>query len=185
MSKININDPAAWLELNWDDPAEPTLLKKTDQQVAVSRHNRLRSQTPEFKDTVEKIRQSNIKTRKENPLTSAKKKRIGDAMRGKTLEEMLGENRAAKGRKSRSEASKGKQRPKEVVDKIVAKKKATGVYESENHGMRGKTHKESTKAIQGQKAKIRQELKRKLGLGKSDSVPKDLLEKEYKRKGIK
>ena len=98
--KININSPTAWQELDWDDPAEPTLLKKTDQQVAVSRHNRLRSQTPEFKDTVEKIRQSNIKTRKENPLTSAKKKQIGDAMRGKTLEEMLGENRAAKGRKA-------------------------------------------------------------------------------------
>lgn len=30
----------------------------------------------------------------------------------------------------------------------------------------------------------RQELKRKLGLGKSDSVPKDLLEKEYKKQGL-
>jgi len=184
MSKININDPAAWLGLNWDDPVEPTLLKKTDQQVAVSRHNRLRSQTPGFKDTVEKIRQSNIKTRKENPLTSAKKKQIGDAMRGKTLEELVGVERAKKGRKVRSDSAKGKKRPTEVVDKIVAKKKATGVYESENHGMRGKTHKESTKAMQGQKARIRQELKRKLKLGKSDSVPKDLLEKEYKKQGL-
>lgn len=50
--------------------------------------------------------------------------------------------------------------------------------------MRGKEHKESTKVIQGQKAKIRQELKRKLGLGKSDSVPKDLLEVEYKKQGL-
>jgi hypothetical protein len=50
--------------------------------------------------------------------------------------------------------------------------------------MRGKEHKESTKVIQGKKAKIRQELKRKLGLGKSDSVPKDLLEVEYKKQGL-
>ena len=50
--------------------------------------------------------------------------------------------------------------------------------------MTGKTHKESTKEIQGQKARIRQELKRKLGLGKNDSVPKDLLEKEYKKQGL-
>jgi len=183
--KININDPKEWQELDWNEPAEPILLKKTDQQVAVSRHNRLRSETPGFKDTVEKIRQSNIKTRKENPLTSAKKKQIGDAMRGKTLEELVGVERAAKGRKARSDAFKGKPRPKEVVDKIVATKKATGVYDSENYGMSGKTHKESTKEIQGQKAKIRQELKRKLGLGRSGSVPKDLLEKEYKKKGLK
>ena len=45
-------------------------------------------------------------------------------------------------------------------------------------------NKESTKEIQGKKAKIRQDLKRKLGLGKSDKVPKDLLEKEYKKQGL-
>lgn len=131
-----------------------------------------------------KIAESNRLYRELNPLTPDQKQQIGDTMRGKTLEELVGVERATKGRKARSVAAKGKKRPKEVVDKIVAKKKATGVYESDNHGMRGKTHNESTKAIQGQKAKIRQELKRELGLGKNDSVPKDLLEKKYKKKGI-
>jgi hypothetical protein len=155
--------------------------KKTEQQIAVTIANTGRELSEQSRT---KIAKSNRKFKEENPLTAKQKKQIGDTMRGKTLEEMLGEKRAAKGRKARSEASKGKKRPKEVVDKIVAKKKATGVYESDNHGMRRKTHKESTKAIQGQKAKIRQELKRKLGLGKSDSVPKDLLEKEYKKQGL-
>jgi hypothetical protein len=134
--------------------------------------------------SVNKISESNRLYRELNPLTPDQKQQISDAMRGKTLEELIGVDRAAKGRKARSDASKGKKRPKEVIDKIVAKKKATGVYESDNHGMRGKTHKDSTKTIQGQKAKIRQELKRKLKLGKSDSVPKDLLEKEYKKQGL-
>lgn len=110
------------------------------------------------------------------------KKKIGDAMRGKSLEELIGEERAAEGRKKRSEAHKGKKRPKEVGQKIAATRRANGSYEY--NGMTGKTHKESTKEIQGKKAKIRQELKRKLGLGKSDIVPKDLLEKEYKKQGL-
>ena len=113
-----------------------------------------------------------------------KRQRIGDAMRGQTLEELIGEERAAEGRKKRSEAHKGKKRPEEVVAKIASTRKATGSYDSPTHGMNGKTHKESTKEIQGQKARIRQELKRKLGLGKSDSVPKDLLEQEYKKQGL-
>jgi hypothetical protein len=73
-------------------------------------------------------------------------------------------------------------RKEEVGQKIAATRRANVSYD--HNGMTGKTHKESTKAIQGQKAKIRQELKRKLGLGKSDSVPKDLLEKEYKKQGL-
>jgi hypothetical protein len=50
--------------------------------------------------------------------------------------------------------------------------------------MRGKEHKDSTKSIMSIKAKVRQELKIKLGLGKNDKVPKELLEKEYKKRGI-
>jgi hypothetical protein len=110
------------------------------------------------------------------------KEKIGNKMRGKTLEELIGVERAAIGRKKRSEAHKGKKRPEEVGQKIAATRRANGSYE--HNGMTGKTHKESTKEIQGQKAKIRQELKRKLGLGKSDSVPKDLLVTEYKKQGL-
>lgn len=149
-------------------------------KVAIANSERIRT-----KEEKEKSRQSNKKFRKENPRTEEEKYACGNNMRGKKLEEILGEERAAKGKKARSDAFKGKPRPKKVVNKIVATKKATGVYDRENYGMRGKTHKESTKEIQGQKAKIRQELKRKLGLGRSDSVPLELLEKEYKKKGIK
>jgi hypothetical protein len=153
----------------------------------------IRKQTGYAKSSGSKTGQKRSRDQKENmsswqkgkPKEEVHKEKIGDAMRGKTLEELIGEERAAEGRKKRSEAHKGKKRPEEVVAKIASKRQATGSYSSPTHGMNGKTHKESTKEIQGQKAKIRQELKRKLGLGKSDSVPKDLLEKEYKKQRLK
>ena len=153
--------------------------KKTEQQIAVTIANTGREVSEQSR---KKNSESNRKFKEENPLTAKQKKQIGDAMRGKTLEELIGEERAAEGRKKRSEAHKGKKRPEEVGQKIAATRRANGSYE--HNGMTGKTHKESTKEIQGQKARIRQELKRKLGLGKSDSVPKDLLEKEYKKQGL-
>ena len=165
------------LKLLFQDPAF-----KERHQKAIEKAMAERADSPEFAAIVEKIRKTNIEYRKNNPYTEEEKKRIGDAMRGKTLEELLGEERAAEGRKKRSEAHKGKKRPEEVGQKIAATRRANGSYE--HNGMTGKTHKESTKEIQGQKARIRQELKRKLGLGKSDSVPKDLLEKEYKKQGL-
>ena len=119
---------------------------------------------------------------KGKPKEEATKEKIGNKMRGKTLEELIGEERAAEGRKKRSEAHKGKKRPEEVGQKIAATRRENGSYDY--NGMTGKTHRESTKEIQGQKARIRQQLKRELGLGKSDSVPKDLLEKEYKKQGL-
>jgi hypothetical protein len=125
---------------------------------------------------------SNRKFREENPLTDEQKKTIGDAMRGKTLEEMIGEERAAEGRKSRSVRHKGVKRPAEVGQNIAASRRANGSYDGRS--MLGKEHKESTKEIMAIKASIRQELKRKLGLGKSDKVPKDLLLEEYKKREL-
>jgi hypothetical protein len=176
--RIDLNDPTAWSEIDWSDPVVPDALKKTDQQVAVSRANRLRIRSDAEK---EKSSLSNIKFRQEKPLTNKQKKQIGDAMRGKTLEELIGEERAAVGREARRQ-SNYKQDYTGRADKMAATRKANGSYV--DSGMTGKTHKESTKEIQGKKAKIRQELKRKLGLGKSDSVPKDLLEKEYKKQRL-
>jgi hypothetical protein len=161
---------------------DPTF--KERHQKAIDKAMAERADSPEFAFIVEKIRLSNIEYRKLNPYTEEEKKRIGDAMRGKTLEEMLGTERAAVGRKKRSQSLKDQHASgsrKSAVKKIVATRKANGSYGT---SMLGKTHNESTKAIQGQKAKIRQELKRRLGLGKSDSVPKDLLEKEYKKQGL-
>ena len=45
-SRININDPTAWSDLNWDDPTVPDALKRTDQAVNVARANRIRAQDP-------------------------------------------------------------------------------------------------------------------------------------------
>lgn len=128
---------------------------------------------------------SNKEFRKANPFSEEKKKRIGDAMRGKTLEEIIGAERAATGRKARSEFHKGKKRPKEVGEKIASTRRVTGSYDSPTHGMRGKQHQEETKLKQSLKAQVRQELKRRLGLGKNDSIPKDILEEEYKKLDLK
>jgi hypothetical protein len=52
---ININDPAAWRNLDWDEPIVPDVLKKTDGDVARARANRLKAEDPKFRD---KIRQT-------------------------------------------------------------------------------------------------------------------------------
>jgi len=128
------------------------------------------------------IAESNVRFHKENPRTEEEKFACGNNMRGKTLEEILGEERAAAGKQARSQATLGKKRPKEVGQKIAATRRANGSYE--NNGMTGKEHKQSTKSIMSIKAEIRQELKRKHGLGKSDKVPPELLEKAYKKAGL-
>lgn len=109
------------------------------------------------------------------------KEKIGDAFRGKTLEEILGEERAAEGREARRQACY-RQDYTGRGEKIAATRRANGSYE--NNGMTGKQHKESTKAQQSMKAQIRQDIKRELGLGRSDSIPKDILERAYKRAGL-
>lgn len=126
------------------------------------------------------IAESNVRFRKENPRTEQEKFACGNNMRGKKLEEILGEERAAIGRKKRAEAASGP-RPKEVSAKIAATRRANGSYGT---SMLGKEHKESTKSIMSIKAEIRQKLKKKLGLGKSDKVPQELLLKEYKKHGL-
>ena len=180
--KININESSAWSELDWDDQDVPKYLKKSDQQVAVARASRLRVRSIEEK---QKSSESNKKFRKENPRTDAEKRACGNNMRGKTLEEILGKEKALKGRKSRSEILKeqyasGKR--DEVGKKTAATRKANGSYDGRS--MRGKSHKESTKDMQSKKAQIRQDLKRTLNLGKNDSIPKELLLKEYQKHGL-
>jgi hypothetical protein len=43
MKKINLDDPNAWSQIDWDEPAIPEALKKTDAQVNIGRANRLKS----------------------------------------------------------------------------------------------------------------------------------------------
>ena len=106
-----------------------------------------------------------------------KRKRISQSMKGKTLDELVGHEKAKELRKVRTKNSTGP-RPKEVMQRIAATRRLNGSY---GNSMLGKEHKESTKILQAQKAQIRQDLKKKLGLGKNDCVPKDLLLKAYKK----
>ena len=104
-----------------------------------------------------------------------------DKMRGKTLEQLLGPERALEGKQVRSVNSTGKG-SKLKGAKIAATRRANGSYE--NNGMTGHAHKESTKQQQSIKAQIRQDIKRQLGLGKNDSIPKDILLQAYKKAGL-
>jgi hypothetical protein len=126
--------------------------------------------------------ESNKKFRHENPFTDEEKNIRSEALKGKTLEEILGEERAIEGRKKRSSAHLGKKRPKEVGEKIAAARRENGSYDGRS--MLGKEHKESTRATIATKAKVRQELKRELGLGRDGKIPKELLEARYKQLGI-
>jgi hypothetical protein len=110
------------------------------------------------------------------------RKQIGDAMRGKTLEEIIGVKAAAKGRQVRAIRASGKRDPA-IGQKIAATRKANGSYI--DSGMTGHEHKESTKATMQVKAQIRQNLRRSLALGKAGKLPKELLEAEYKKAGLK
>ena len=96
------------------------------------------------------------------------------------LEELIGEERAAEGRKKRAKAASHPRDPA-TVKKILTTKKKTGVYDSPTHGMRGKQHRAETKVKQSTKAQVRQDLKRRLGLGRNDSIPRDVLEAEYQQ----
>lgn len=103
-------------------------------------------------------------------------------MKGKTLEELVGEIKAIKGRRARSVAATGKRNPA-IGQKIAATRKARGSYDGRS--MLGKEHKESTKEIMAIKAQVRQDLRRSLNLGKTGKLPKELLEAEYKKRGLK
>lgn len=113
-------------------------------------------------------------------LTAGKK--ASDTMKGKTLEELLGsKERAEAGKEARRQANYKKDYSG-VGEKIAATRRANGSYDGRS--MAGKQHKESTKSIMSIKAEIRQELKRLHGLGKSDKVPQELLDKAYKKAGL-
>lgn len=158
--------------------------KEIQDLLNATRDQKFRKRTDAQLDGYIRNQESNRQFKQLNPITEERKKRTGDAMRGKTLEELIGEERAAVGRQSRSIFHRGRKRPPEVGQQIAATRKANGSYESPTHGMNGKTHNDETKSKQSVKAQIRQDLKRKLGLGKSDSVPKDVLEREYKKHGL-
>jgi len=157
--------------------------EEINELLAKTRDQKFRNKSDAQLLGYEQSRYSNKEFKKLNPLTEEQKYACGNNLRGKKLEEILGEERAIKGKQIRVKSA-SHPRPLEIVNKIINTKKLNKVYESENHGMRNKTHTESTKETMAIKATIRQELKRKLGLGKADKVPKELLEEEYKKHNL-
>lgn len=55
MNRININDPKAWQELDWDDPVEPLILKRSDATVARSRSAQRKKGDPDFRKTMSEV----------------------------------------------------------------------------------------------------------------------------------
>jgi len=52
--RINLNNPTAWSEFDWIDPVVPEALKRTDGAVNVARANRLKAQSPVWKENLKK-----------------------------------------------------------------------------------------------------------------------------------
>ena len=55
LKKIDLNDPTAWSELDWDDPATPAALKKSDATVNRSRSAFFKKDDPGFSKTMSKV----------------------------------------------------------------------------------------------------------------------------------
>lgn len=71
--KININDPEAWQDLNWDEEPALPALKKTDAQIAMGRPSRNRKETGEAKKNAKKA----AKTRFSKESEKKKQSEIG------------------------------------------------------------------------------------------------------------
>jgi hypothetical protein len=55
MNRINLNDPSAWSDLNWDQPVVPDALKKSDATVNRSRSAFFKKDDPTFSKTMSKV----------------------------------------------------------------------------------------------------------------------------------
>ena len=53
--KINLNDPTAWSEFDWDEPKQPEALKKSDATVNRSRSAFFKKDDPSFSKTMSKV----------------------------------------------------------------------------------------------------------------------------------
>lgn len=65
--QININDASAWSELDWDEPQQPELLKRTDAKIAMGLPSRIRKETGQARKNALKAsttRFSNLENRK-------------------------------------------------------------------------------------------------------------------------
>ena len=105
MNKININDPTAWRDLDWDEPEIPSLLKRTDATV-----NRARTAIP----------------KKNNPVYSNKMKEVA-AQRGDEYYENLRDGIANRDNTYQAECNARPEVKKKISDALK------GVPKSEEH----------------------------------------------------
>jgi hypothetical protein len=130
--------------------------------LAKSRDQKFRKKSEAQLEGYSKSSISNKLYKEANPISDEMRSRLSKSLKGKSFDDRVGIEKAESQKKSRSNKLKGKSRPTEVVEKIVATKKLNGVYENENHGMRNKKHSEETLAKMRIKAKEREEKKRLL-----------------------
>jgi hypothetical protein len=117
MNKININDPQAWQELDWDDPVEPEILKRSDATVARSRSALRKRDDPNFSATMSKVA-----TERNQDSTYVKKQL--DGVRYKRDNSYQAETNARPEVQEKiSKAMKGKQKSEEHLAKVAAKNK--------------------------------------------------------------
>ena len=110
-------------------------LKEIQDLLDATRNQKFRKKTDAQLAGYAQNKQSNIDFKKLNPISEERKKRTGDAMRGKSLEELIGEERAAAGRKARSEFHSGRKRPVEVGQQIAAKQPARRCDSAPDRGL--------------------------------------------------
>lgn len=117
MNRININDPKAWQELDWDDPVEPDILKRSDATVARSRSAQRKKGDPNFSKTMSEVaaERNQDPTYKENHLNGVRQNR-DNTYQAET-------NARTDVKEKISEALKGKQKTKDHLAKVAAKNK--------------------------------------------------------------
>ena len=112
MNKININDPKYWQNIDWDEPEQPALLKKTDTQVNRSRSAFFKKGNPEFGATMSNIARNRDETYWQNH-------QQGVEQRDNTYQAEC--NTKLEVRERISASMKGKQKSQEHIDKVAAK----------------------------------------------------------------
>lgn len=166
--------------------------------VAIAKHSERLRGKPLKEEHKQKIRNSHLD--RFNDLSEEEKKALNKNHRGKVVSEKtrkklrdsrLGKTHTITTKEKMSNNRRGRilteDHKKKISDgnlgRIVSDETKRKISEA-NRGRVHKPHSEASRLIRSQKAKIKEELKRQLGLGNHDCVPKDLLEKAYLEKGL-
>jgi hypothetical protein len=117
---ININDPKLWKNVNWDEPNQPALLKKSDTIVNRSRSAFFKKDNPEFGKTMSEVAEQ----RNTNPDYLANHKH-GCLERDNTYQAI--NNARPEVQAKISATMTGKEKTAEHLAKVAAKNKERGI----------------------------------------------------------